>query len=56
MDSKSSTSTRVRMGLQDSVVDLVRENVNNPIEFSEMLKAALMNRGADSLKVNVSHL
>ncbi|KAH0460622.1 hypothetical protein IEQ34_011285 [Dendrobium chrysotoxum] len=56
VNSKSSISTKVRMGLQDSVVELVQQNVNNPIEFSQMLKEALMNRGADSLKANVSHL
>ncbi|XP_020580835.1 kinesin-like protein KIN-14L [Phalaenopsis equestris] len=56
VDCKSSTSTGVRIGLQDSVVDLVQENANNPIEFSQILKAALMNRGADSLKASVSHL
>ncbi|KAL0917119.1 hypothetical protein M5K25_012166 [Dendrobium thyrsiflorum] len=56
VNSKSSISTKVRMGVQDSVVELVQQNVNNPIEFSQTLREALMNRGADSLKANVSHL
>ncbi|KAK8967254.1 Geminivirus Rep-interacting motor protein [Platanthera guangdongensis] len=56
VDGKSSTTARISMGVHDSVVELVRENVDNPVEFSQMLKAALMNRDADSLKANVSHL
>jgi hypothetical protein len=47
---------KVRMGVQESFVELVQEKVENPLEFSNSLKAALENRSANSLKVMVSHL
>lgn len=56
VDGKNSTTSIISMAVNDSVVELVQENVNNPVEFSQMLKAALMNRDADALKANVSHL
>uniref|UniRef100_A0A0E0HMQ6 Kinesin motor domain-containing protein n=1 Tax=Oryza nivara TaxID=4536 RepID=A0A0E0HMQ6_ORYNI len=47
---------KVRMGVQESFVELVQEKVENPLEFSNSLKAALENRSANSLKAMVSHL
>ncbi|WJX93474.1 Kinesin-like protein KIN-14B [Trifolium repens] len=43
-------------GSAECSVELVQENVNNPLEFSTILKTAFQNRGNDVLKINVSHL
>lgn len=47
---------KVRMGSLDSVVDLVQEKVDNPLDFSKVIKKALLNRSGDNTKINVSHL
>ncbi|KAL0423154.1 UNVERIFIED_CONTAM: Kinesin-like protein KIN-14B [Sesamum radiatum] len=47
---------KVCIGSSDYVVELVQEKVENPIEFSKVLKAAFQNRGSDTLKFKVSHL
>ncbi|KAL0461424.1 UNVERIFIED_CONTAM: Kinesin-like protein KIN-14B [Sesamum latifolium] len=47
---------KVCVGSSDYVVELVQEKVENPIEFSKVLKAAFQNRGSDTLKFKVSHL
>ena len=44
------------MGLPDSFIELVSEKVDNPLEFSRVLKAALQSRGTDVSKFKVSHL
>ncbi|XP_062233292.1 kinesin-like protein KIN-14L [Phragmites australis] len=51
-----STVPKVRMGVQESFVELVQEKVENPLEFSGALKTALQNRSINSLKAMVSHL
>ncbi|KAG8076865.1 hypothetical protein GUJ93_ZPchr0006g40720 [Zizania palustris] len=51
-----STVPKVRMGVQESFVELVQEKVENPLEFSGSLKTALQNRSVHSLKATVSHL
>jgi predicted nucleic acid-binding Zn-ribbon protein len=43
-------------GSAECSVELVQEKVNNPLEFSTILKTAFQNRGNDVLKINVSHL
>lgn len=43
-------------GSPECFVELVQEKVENPLEFSTVLKAAFRNRGNDLLKINVSHL
>ncbi|CAK8561805.1 unnamed protein product [Lathyrus sativus] len=43
-------------GSAENFVELVQEKVNNPLEFSTVLKTAFRNRGNDLLKINVSHL
>jgi hypothetical protein len=43
-------------GSAECSVELVQEKVNNPLEFSTILKTAFQNRGNDLLKINVSHL
>ncbi|KAK0604162.1 hypothetical protein LWI29_012700 [Acer saccharum] len=40
----------------ESVIDLVQEKVDNPLEFSKVLKSAFQKRGNDDSKFNVSHL
>ncbi|KAL9258554.1 Kinesin-like protein [Drosera capensis] len=47
---------KVSMGLSGSDVELVSEKVDNPQSFTRVLKAALLSRGADVSKFNVSHL
>ncbi|XP_072952795.1 kinesin-like protein KIN-14L [Typha angustifolia] len=54
-DSRSS-QTKVRMGSQESFIELVQEKVDNPLDFSRVLRAALQVRGADTSKATVSHL
>ena len=44
------------MGSPDSIIELVQEKVDNPLEFSRVLKAAFQSRGNDISKFNVSHL
>ncbi|XP_051204272.1 kinesin-like protein KIN-14L [Lolium perenne] len=51
-----STVPKVRMGVQDSFVELVQEKVENPLEFSGALKTALQNQSVNSVKAMVSHL
>lgn len=43
-------------GADECFVELVQEKVNNPLEFTTVLKTAFRNRGNDLLKINVSHL
>ncbi|XP_027179073.1 kinesin-like protein KIN-14B [Coffea eugenioides] len=47
---------KIQMGSTDYVAELVQEKVENPIDFTRVLKVALQNRGTDVLKFNVSHL
>lgn len=47
---------KVRLGSPESYVELVQEKVDNPLDFSRVLKAAFQSRGNDALKFNVSHL
>ncbi|GAA0147431.1 microtubule binding motor protein [Lithospermum erythrorhizon] len=47
---------KIRMGSADNFVDLAQEFVENPMDFSKILKVAFQNRGSDVLKFNVSHL
>ncbi|XP_039144948.1 kinesin-like protein KIN-14L isoform X1 [Dioscorea cayenensis subsp. rotundata] len=47
---------RVQMGPPDSVVEVVQEKVDNPLDFSRVLKAALQNYTRDPSKANVSQL
>ncbi|XP_074308518.1 kinesin-like protein KIN-14B [Silene latifolia] len=50
------SSSKVHMGLPGSFIELTSEKVDNPLEFSRVLKAALQTRGTDASKLNVSHL
>ncbi|KAL6220166.1 hypothetical protein ACLB2K_007923 [Fragaria x ananassa] len=47
---------KIRMGSPDFFVELVQEKVDNPLDFSKVLKAAIQRRGNDPSKFNVSHL
>ncbi|PRQ48489.1 putative minus-end-directed kinesin ATPase [Rosa chinensis] len=47
---------KIRMGSPDFFVELVQEKVDNPLDFSKVLKAAFQRRGNDPSKFNVSHL
>ncbi|KAK7407201.1 hypothetical protein VNO78_08913 [Psophocarpus tetragonolobus] len=43
-------------GLPEYFIELVQEKVDNPMDFSRVLKAAFHSRGNNPLKINVSHL
>lgn len=47
---------KIRMGSSDNSVDLAQEYVENPMDFSKILKVAFQNRGSDESMFNVSHL
>ncbi|XP_010547598.1 PREDICTED: kinesin-like protein KIN-14B [Tarenaya hassleriana] len=47
---------KIHMGFPEAVVELVQDKVDNPLEFSGVLKSALQNRGNDKSKFNVTHL
>ncbi|KAK9064661.1 hypothetical protein SSX86_016043 [Deinandra increscens subsp. villosa] len=55
LESESGLS-KVRMGSLDSYIDLVQEKVDNPLDFSKLIKKALLSRSADKTKSNNSHL
>lgn len=46
----------IRLGTAESFIKVVQEKVDNPLEFSKVLKSASQSRGNDVLKFNVSHL
>lgn len=47
---------KVRLRSLESSIELVQEKVDNPLEFSKVLKSAFQSRGNDVSKFNVSHL
>ncbi|KAJ4714545.1 Kinesin-like protein [Melia azedarach] len=47
---------KIRLGSPESFIELVQQKVDNPLEFSKVLKSAFQSRGNDVLKFNVSHL
>ncbi|XP_071702854.1 kinesin-like protein KIN-14B [Rutidosis leptorrhynchoides] len=47
---------KVQMGSIDSFVDIIQEKVDNPLDFSKVIKKAFINRSDDKTKINVSHL
>jgi hypothetical protein len=47
---------KVRMGMQESYVELLQEKVETPLDFSRVIKAAFKKREADSSKAAFSHL
>ncbi|KAJ8771171.1 hypothetical protein K2173_025764 [Erythroxylum novogranatense] len=47
---------KIKMGSAESFVELVQEKVDNPLDFSKVLKTALLRRGDDESKFDVSHL
>ncbi|XP_074587966.1 kinesin-like protein KIN-14L [Curcuma longa] len=51
-----STSSSNQFSSQDSSLELVQEKVDNPLEFTKILKVALQSRGTDSSKAIMSHL
>uniref|UniRef100_A0A2P2MB55 Kinesin-like protein n=1 Tax=Rhizophora mucronata TaxID=61149 RepID=A0A2P2MB55_RHIMU len=51
-----SSLQKVRMGSTDLFIEVVQEKVDNPLDFSRVLKTAFHNRGSDISKFYVSHL
>ncbi|XP_031263402.1 kinesin-like protein KIN-14A, partial [Pistacia vera] len=55
LSESGSSLSMVRLGTAESFIELVQEKVDNPLEFSKVLKSAFQSRGNDVLKFNVSH-
>ncbi|KAK8644447.1 hypothetical protein V6N13_123753, partial [Hibiscus sabdariffa] len=51
-----STLPKIRLKLPEPSVELVQEKVDNPVDFSKVLKAAFQIWQSDTSKLNVSHL
>ncbi|THU70314.1 hypothetical protein C4D60_Mb08t23690 [Musa balbisiana] len=51
-----SSLPRNQLDYRDSSLELTQERVDNPLDFSRVLKVALQNRGTDSSKAIMSHL
>ncbi|CAH9088037.1 unnamed protein product [Cuscuta epithymum] len=53
-----SGSDRPKIGIKlpDCVVELVQEKVENPLDFSKILKVGFQNRGSNTSKFNATHL
>lgn len=49
-------SSKLRMGPPECAAELVAKKVENPLDYSRVLKAALKSRGTDTAKSNLSHL
>ncbi|KAJ1399539.1 P-loop containing nucleoside triphosphate hydrolase [Sesbania bispinosa] len=47
---------KISFGSPEYFIELVQEKVDNPLDFSRVLKAAFQRRGNNPLKINVSHL
>ncbi|XP_057492664.1 kinesin-like protein KIN-14B [Actinidia eriantha] len=47
---------KIRIGSPDSFIELAQEKLDNPLDFSRVVKVAFQNRGNDLLKFNFSHL
>ncbi|XVF17349.1 hypothetical protein REPUB_Repub10bG0113300 [Reevesia pubescens] len=56
LSESGSTLPKIRLGLPEFSVELVQDKVDNPMDFSKVLKAAFQSRGSDTSKFNVSHL
>ncbi|CAL9148649.1 unnamed protein product [Musa hybrid cultivar] len=51
-----SSLPRNQLDYRDSSLELTQEKVDNPLDFSRVLKVALQNQGTDSSKAIMSHL
>lgn len=47
---------KIRMGFPESFIELSQAKVDNPLDFSKVLKIAFQNRGTDPLLFQFSHL
>ncbi|CAH9083477.1 unnamed protein product, partial [Cuscuta europaea] len=47
---------KIGIRLPDCVVELVQEKVENPLDFSKILKVGFQNRGSNTSKFNATHL
>ncbi|KAF5747327.1 geminivirus Rep-interacting motor protein-like isoform X1 [Tripterygium wilfordii] len=58
LSESGSALPKIQMGSLEYFVDLMQEKIDNPLDFSRVLKAAFQCRGSDdvSKKFNVSHL
>ncbi|XP_038998363.1 kinesin-like protein KIN-14B isoform X2 [Hibiscus syriacus] len=56
LSESGSTLPRIQLKLPESSVELVPNKVDNPMDFSKVLKAAFQSRQSDTSKFTVSHL
>ncbi|KAF5749741.1 hypothetical protein HS088_TW03G00066 [Tripterygium wilfordii] len=57
LSESGSALPKIQMGSLESFVDLMQEKVDNPLDYSRVLKTAFQCRGSDDAsKFNVSHL
>ncbi|MBA0618398.1 hypothetical protein Godav_027756, partial [Gossypium davidsonii] len=56
LSESGSTLPKICLELPESSVELVQDKVDNPMDFSKVLKAAFQSRESDTSKFNVSHL
>ncbi|KAL5753335.1 hypothetical protein ACOSQ2_023842 [Xanthoceras sorbifolium] len=56
LSESGSSLAKIRLGSSESFIELVQEKVDNPLEFSKVLKSAFQRRGSYVSKFNVSHL
>lgn len=56
LSESESTLQKICMGSLESFIELQQEKVDNPLDFSRILKAAFQRRENDISKLNVSHL
>ena len=50
------SAPKLCLGSPECFIELVQENVDNPLEFSEVLKTSLQTRENDLSNNNISHL
>ncbi|GMJ04021.1 kinesin like protein for actin based chloroplast movement 1, KINESIN CDKA;1 ASSOCIATED 1 [Hibiscus trionum] len=56
LSESGSTLPKIRLKLPEPSVELVQDKVDNPVDFSKVLKAAFQSWQSDTSKLNVSHL
>ncbi|KAL4353895.1 hypothetical protein GQ457_06G043720 [Hibiscus cannabinus] len=56
LSESGSTLPKIRLKLPESSVEFVQDKVDNPMDFSKVLKSAFQSRQSDTSKINVSHL
>ncbi|KAK8686850.1 hypothetical protein V6N13_085687, partial [Hibiscus sabdariffa] len=56
LSESGNTLPKIQLKLPESSVEFVQDKVDNPMDFSKVLKSAFQSRQSDTSKINVSHL